>query len=342
MHNEFITIESHFGLATLEGASENHSILARTRNRCAQDLVEMINEISSILYPEEEFEVYFLPSEPGGFRDILKIVRKYPKGAVIAGMTILCTVAGTTIGYLTYKDSHENHEHDKKMWIIEDVKKCIELEKEKANLDEEFDISNFPQDKIDAVCGSLELQEKKNSRYRTLKNDDNITEEETILKNDSNDILMIKKVDSINFDKYIAPIVKEEGFVSLETDGLIELLGPVVRQRKEGGGIKWKGIYHGNNVIYEDKIIFTDGEGVDFYMQDYEFKDKILSQDIVFKNGDNMAVKMTITFYLSDSKLNRRNVYVSEIMRFNEDVIEHKVKNKKENIVPKNQLSLLQ
>ncbi len=339
---EFVTIESHFGLVIPEGASNNHSILAKTRNRCAQNLVEMFYEIATILYPEEEFEIYFLPSEPGGFRDIFKIVQKYPKGAAIAGITILCTVAGTTLGYLTYKDSHESHEHDKKMWIIEDIEKCLKLEQEKSNAEEEFDISNFPKDKIDAICGNLELQRKKNDRYQTLKNDDSITEEETILKNDSNDILMIKKVGSSDFKEYITPITIEEGFINLETNGLIELLGPVVRQRKEGGGIKWKGIYHGDDIAYKDKIIFTDGDGIDFYMQDDEFKDKISAQDIVFRNGDSMAVKMTITFYLSDSELNRKNVYVSEVMRFNEDVIEHVSKKTKNNIInSENQLSLL-
>ncbi len=334
---EFVILESRFGLSV----EESNSILANTRNRCSQDLVEIIQKIAHILYPEEEFEIYFLPSEPGSFRDIIKFAKKHPKGSAIVGsVTIITAVISTSVAYLVYNDSHESHKHDKKMWIIEDVKKCMELAQQKAELSEDFNVNGFPQEKIDEVCQNLSLQRKKNDRYRVLKNDANITEEETILKTSSGEILSTNNVARENFEDYIEPIVKEEGLINLEVEGIIELLGPVLKQRKEGGGIRWKGIYHGDDIRYKELQVFADGESINFYMQDTDFKNKIADQDIVFTSGDNMAVKMKITFMLSDSALKRKTVYVEKIIRFNKDVIEHKVKTTKKSAILNNQSSL--
>lgn len=341
---EFVTIESHFGLLIPAEDSENHSIRVITRNICSQKLVEIITQVSSILYPDEEFEIYYLPSEPGGFKDIFKFVKKHPgKTALVGNITTLATVAGVVIAYLNYKDDHEKHEHDKKMWIIEETKNCLELAQQRNDLSERYDINNFPQEKIDQVCNNLSLQRKKNDRYRALRDDEDIINEEIVLRTDKEGILMKKTVNQENFEEYIQPIEIEEGFIKLEIEGIIELLVPVLKQRREGGGIKWKGIYHGDAIYYEQRKVLEEGDGLDFYMQDEAFKDKILAQDIVFKNGDNMAVKMRVTFFLSDSNLSRKTVYVEEVKWFNEDTIEHKIKGKKndlDTIQNENQLSL--
>jgi hypothetical protein len=243
-----------------------------------------------------------------------------------------------SLAYLTYKDSHENHEHNKKMWIIEDVKKCMELAQQRIELDEEFNIKGLPQEKIDKVCQNLDLQRKKNDRYQVLRNDDTVTEEETIFKTSGGDILSEKRITRENFEEYIEPIAKDEGLIEVETAGLIELLVPVLRQKR--GGIKWRGIYHGRDVKHEHIDVIMDRESINFYMQDDDFKDGVTDKDIKFASGDTMAVKIRVTFMLSDTMLKRKTIYVERVVRFNKDVIKHKNRTiRKNDIVLKGQSS---
>ena len=67
---DFVTIETHFGI-------DNHFIRADTRNKCSEDIVAIIRGVSGILYPEDLFDIYLLPSESGGYRDIIKFVEKH-------------------------------------------------------------------------------------------------------------------------------------------------------------------------------------------------------------------------------------------------------------------------
>jgi hypothetical protein len=83
-----------------------------------------------------------------------------------------------------------------------------------------------------------------------------------------------------------------------------------------------------------------DRESINFYMQDDDFKDGVTDKDIKFASGDTMAVKIRVTFMVSDTMLKRKTIYVERVVRFNKDVIKHKNRTiRKNDIVLKGQSS---
>lgn len=321
---DFVTIESHFNVP-------NNSILARTRNRCSYDLLNVINEIASILYPAEEFELYLLPSEYGSYKDIVKIVKK--KSGMIASTAAICATLGTvSLSYLTYKDTHAEYQHNIKMQVIDDSAKCLNLKQQIAEVQNEYQIDNILQEKINEICGNLKLTKLKNDRFHALKDDVLVASEESVLKDAESNVIFHKRIDRNDFEDYI-DYVDEEDYTKQQVGGVIELVALVVKQKKEGKGIPWKGIYYGDPVKEKGLTILNNEEEVKFYMQDDEFKKKIENHEIVFSSGDTMRVIFDIKGLLTVDGLQNRSIYVKRVEKFNADIIEHKKKLEKNKFV---------
>lgn len=302
---EFVTIESHFGVP-------EHMIRAHTRNQCSEDLVTMIQEVALILYPEQEFEVYLLPSEVGSYKDIIRILNKN-SGAI----TAVCAVGALVFTFLTYiKDT-----------TSEDVSKCLSLQTQIETLRQQgYEIENIPTEKLDEVCGNLKLTKLKNDRYQTLLDDGIVSEEETILKNAEAKEVSKKTIKKEAFQMCIEAVPENEDYSKENVNGFIELISLVVKQKKEGKGIPWKGIYYGEDVKERGIDVLLNGEEISFYMQDKEFKQKIDAHEISFSSGDNMGVIFNIRGSLKIDFLQNKSIYITEVQKFNEDIVEHKVK----------------
>ena len=316
--DDFITIETHFGVS-------EHFIRAETRNKCSNDLVVILQEISGILYPDDHFDIYLLVPEPGSYRDIIKFVKKNKVG-VSAGVVI--SIGTLTLGYLNYKDSHETHLNDKKMWVVDETTKCLELQKILKDLNGSYDIGNIPEEKISEVCGNINIKKTKNNFYNTLQNDSMVKDNETVLKTMKNEELFSNKIERSEFTKYIEPIPDTE-YSKERIGGIVELISPVVKQKKEGKGIAWRGTYYGDDVFFKDIAILKNGEDVDFYMQDSDFKNQISSKERSFAVGDNMKIFFDITCELKGGKVLNRNIYLKEVEKYNEENIPHKEKLKR-------------
>jgi hypothetical protein len=314
----FFTIETHYGV------SENF-VRANTRNQCSEDLVIIIKEIARILYPDDYFDIYLLPPEPGSYKDILKFVKKNKLG-LSAATTI--TIGGLVLGFLNYQDSHETHLHEMKTAIVSDVANCLDLSKTMEELKEKYDIENVPQEKIAEVCGNINLKKRKNNFYNTLNQDDMIIENETVLRDEENQTIFSKKIEKNEFSKYIETISNQD-YLQENIEGVIELISPVVKQKKEGKGIPWRGTYYGEDVFYDNIPILKNGEDMDFYMQDSEFKDKIYNKERTFAIGDNMRIIFNITGEIKGGLIQNRNIYIKEVKNYNEDIIIHKTKSTK-------------
>jgi len=322
---EFITIESHFGVP-------DNTIRANTRNRCSEDLVQIIREIAMMLYSDEELEIFLLPPQNGSYTDIIKIV---------SGTAITVTTVGTfTFAYLTYKDTHKEHLHSEIIQVVDDTSKCLALKQQLYELGQSYEIENIPDDKLSEVCGSLKLKKLKNDRYKTLLEDDMICSEMTLVKNSNDNIVAQKKVDRIDFEKLIEAL-PEETYSKDSFEGVIELISPILMQKKEGKGIPWKGIFYGEDIKDRGIEIISNGEEVHFYMQDPDFKKKIEEHEIKFTKGDNMRVLFDLKGDIVGDLIQNKAIYVKQVIKFNEDIIEHKIITKAKIIPSKDQLPLL-
>jgi hypothetical protein len=310
---KFFIIETHFGVS-------GNFVRADTRNKCSEDLVVMIQEIAKILYPNDYFDIYLLPPESGSYKDIIKFVKK---GSTVATIIAVGTL---TLGFLNYQDSHETHLHEMKMAAIDDITDCLGINKTIENLKKQYDIDNIPQSKIDEVCGNITLKKRKNNFYNTLDKDSMIIDNETILRNEQNQTIFSKKIEKNDFSKYIT-IAPNQEYLKENVEGIIELISPVVKQKKEGKGITWRGTYYGKDIFYNNTSILKNEEDVDFYMQDSEFKNKIYNKEIKFGIGDNMMIIFDISGEIKGGLIQNRNIYIKEVKRYNEDIITHKKKN---------------
>ena len=320
-----VTLESRFGVP------ENF-IRANTRNKCSQDLAQIITELAIILYPDEELEVYLLPTEDGSYIDIVKIV----SGTAIT----VSTVGVFAFQILTYIDSHKEHIHSERMQVIDDTSKCFALKQQLKELNGSYDIDNISEEKINKVCGSLKLKKLKNDRYKALIEDDMVSSDETILKNHEKQIVLQKKVKRIDFEKHIEVLLEEE-YSKEDYEGIIELISPILRQKREGKGIPWKGTFYGEDVNEKGVNILSNGEEVNFYMQDPDFKKQIENHEVKFTSGDNMRVKFEIRGEIVGDEIQHKAIYVKNVINFNEDVIEHKIRHSStKNIASEDQLPL--
>jgi len=327
---EFVTIESRFGVP-------ENIIRANTRNECSKSFVAIIKELTVILYPDEEFEIYLLPPKPGSYKDIIKIVKKNPLGAI----TAVATVGTLAFVFLTYCDSHQEHKHNEKMQVVDDTAKCLALNQQMEELGGQYSIENIPQGKLTEVCGNLKLKRLKNDRYQILENDEMVAGEETTLRDHNQKTIIQKEISKKDFTKYIESIPENEEYLKTDLSGVIELVSLVVKQKKEGRGIAWKGVYHGDDIIERGVSIISNEDEINFYMQDDDFKDQITKHQITFSSGDNIRVVFNIKGALSLGFLQNRSIYVKEVIKFNEDIIKHKVKpTQRKNIILENQASL--
>ena len=320
---EFLTIESHFGVP-------RNLIRSHTRNKCSEDLVGVINEIARILYPNEEFEILLLPSAPGSYKDIIRLLKKRPCEAVMA----VATTGLLVFAFLTYLDAHADHLHDKKMQIVDNTAKCLALKSQLSELGSQYEIDNITDEKLNEICGNIRLKKLKNNRYQILKEDDMISSDEMIVKNSYAEIIIEKKVERSDFEMCIEPLPENEDYHKENVEGVIELISLVVRQKKEGKGIAWRGVYYGDDIQERGIDILLNGEEITFYMQDDDFKEKIDKHEIVFSSDDNIRATFDVKGSLDIDIIQNKSIYIKEVKEFNKDIIEHKIKPPKRNLTP--------
>jgi len=308
----FITIESHFWVP-------DNLIRPHTRNACNKDLVEIIYQITKIIYQNETFEIFLLPSEPWSYKDIIKIINKN---------AWIISIIAVIIPWIALYDSHQDHNHNEKMRIVDDTAKCLDLQEKILKLWETYDISWINNEKIQEACGNISLKKLKNNRYETLKNDAMISDEETIIKNDWNDILFQKKIVRQDFDKMIEQVPEKEDYLWQDMQWFIELISLVIKQKKAWKWIARRWTYFWENIIYWWIDILTKWEEINFYMQDKEFKKKIDDHSISFASWDNIKIVFDIKCEIKNWIPQNKLIYVKEVQSFNETIIEHVVKNK--------------
>ncbi|MDD3066203.1 MAG: hypothetical protein PHT24_08125 [Endomicrobiaceae bacterium] len=332
MINDFIIIESHYGV------SEN-LIRAETRNKCSENFIEIINELANILYPSEEFEIYLLPSQEGSYKDIIKFVKKAKK-ETSKSMSTLLLIGNLTVGYLVYSNSNHEFQLHKDAQTVDMANKCISLQQQIELLKDQYEIDNFQDQKVNEICGNLKLKKLKNEIYETLNEDDMIASDELIVKDMDENTIVQEKVERRDFENHIEYIPENEGYLKQNSEGIIELITLVLRQKRDGKGIPWRGIYYGADIKAGNIDILKNGEEITFYMQDQIFKRKIDGQEITFSSGDNIKVVFDIKGMINIDKIQYKNIYIKTVESFNESEIVHPKKTNAGGAASEDQLSL--
>lgn len=312
-----IEIENHFGVA-------NHCIRAETRNDYYENYISIIKEISSILYSDKEFELYFQTPEIGSYKDVIRFIEK--NKITLIGSAVIA-VSGMFFAYLNYRDTHDQYLYDKGMRILDTTSKCLELKNKLEELGQNYVIDGVDDLKIDQICRSISLQKKKNSLYETLVNDKSVENNEIIIKDNNGTLINSSNITKEDFSSYINPLIDEDYLVE-NISGLIELNSPVFKQKKDGRGIPWRGTYFGEAVIYKEFPILNNNEDIDFYMQDNDFKNLIIKGARTFTVGDNMRVILDIKGQIVNGIYQNRSVYIKQVTGYNDDVIQHEVASK--------------
>jgi len=133
----------------------------------------------------------------------------------------------------------------------------------------------------------------------------------------------------------------DQKYLLQNTSGVVELISPVVKQKREGKGIPWRGTYYGEDINFKNIPILHNGDDIEFYMQDSDFKGQILNKERTFGIGDNMRIVFDISGELKGGVLMNRSIYLKEVKSYNEDIIPHKMKlSNKQEAPDKNQASL--
>lgn len=304
MYKNQIDIELHYNFIN----NDNHSISFYTRNICSLAQVEIVSYIIKTLYPEEHFEVLSLVPSEGGFKDltIVKFLNKNPGVIAITGIIFSALLFGS-------QQKANNTTID--LNTLEIIEKCKNLG---------ADVSEIQ--KVKDICNSYYIRKQKNTFYETTIFDKNIINIEPAVKN--NNKFFNKKILRNDFKYYIEEIPKEKEFLKTDLVGNIQLSQPfIAKQQQYGRGVAWKGIYYGDDVFdVNDDLIIEDGENVLFYMQDDDYKEKILNQEISFTSGDNIGVIFDISRYYNytSGKFGNPMLYVKRVISHNDNLVQHK------------------
>jgi hypothetical protein len=302
-----LTLELHYNFVS----SDVHSINFHVRNTCAVAQVEVISYLIKTLYPNERFEILSLPPQEGSFKDltVVKFVNKN------SGLIALLGVVLPSLLYVSQFEVNQTTSDLNSMQVIE---KCKELG---------YELDQEQIQKVQEICGAYYPKKQKNIFYQSVMSDEDIVSiKPTISQEDKN--IFETEINKDEFKNYIEEIPKEKEFLKVDLTGNIQLSQPFIdKQQQYGRGVAWKGIYYGPDVLDENgQLIIEDGENIFFYMQDDEYKNQILNQEISFTSGDNIGVIFDISRYYDyiNSRFGKPRLYVKRVISHNDNLVQHK------------------
>lgn len=300
-----IGIELHYDFTQ----DHAHSINFYVRSTCSLAQVEIISHLLKTLFPDEQFEILSLPPQGGSYKDFTVIKFLNNNAGVIATLGILLPA-------LLYTSQHRANVTSADLNTLEVIEKCKSL-----------NLSGEQIEKVKDICDSYYPKKQKNIFYQSVISDKDIVGiKPKISKKDES--IFETEIKRDQFIEYIEEIPKEKEFLKTDLRGNIQLSQPFIdKQQQYGRGVAWKGIYYGDDVFDESgQLIVEDGESIFFYMQDDEYKNKILNQKISFTSGDNIGVIFDISHYYDyvNNRFGKSRLYVKKVVSHNDNLVEHK------------------
>jgi hypothetical protein len=300
-----INIELHYNFVN----NDAYAINFYTRNTCSLAQVEIISYLVKTLYSAEKFEILSLPAQDGSFKDLTVVRFLNNNAGVLALIAILVPI-------LLYKSQLDANRTTSDLNILKIIEECRNL-----------DIKDEQVEKIEEICSSYYPKKQKNIFYESIIFDKNIVSIKPMIFEENRNIFE-REIRRFQFKNYIEEIPKEKEFLKTGLEGNIQLSQPFIdKQQQYGRGVAWKGVYYGDDIFDEnEQLIIEDGENIFFYMQDDEYKNQILNQEISFTSGDNIRVIFDISRYYDyiNNKFSKSRLYVKKVVSHNDNLVKHK------------------
>ncbi len=246
----------------------SHSIDSIIKNKCESEILAIIIEAANILDIDVNINAV-LPAE-GGFRDLWKLL-----GENSNQIMLLITILTLVMSRIPLSDP-ETEQLDKEIKQLTIEEKKLSIQKLKKELEEKSINTETVKKVADVVDKNLKITKRKSNFYSHLTYYPKVNQVgfnaksiDDIKTNQDEKIVL-----SRDFYKFI---LKSNKLSSLKDDSaLIEIISPVLKE----GRYKWKGIY--NNAP------------ISFVMNDYSFREEVLSEKHSFKHGSTIKCELMI------------------------------------------------
>ena len=253
--------------------NDSHSLDAFVRNKCEAELLSIIEEIASEL--DIDAQVIADIAAAGGFRDFWKFLGNNAGqiGLVIAVLNLILI----TVPYMHESESEQIEDELNRLKIEETQLNIQKLKNEmqRGNVSEAV-----AEEKSSNLISNLKINKRRSNFYATLDSKPEI-EQIGISIVDAQRYPLTEEFQVLHseFKKYVLSTNKLKS-ENIETE--IEIISPVLRE----GRYKWKGLLH--------------GEAITFDMQDHDFKDAVLIEDIPFQHGSSILCVLKISRELDE------------------------------------------
>ena len=237
---------------------ESHTMDAFVRNKCEAEILAIIEEVSNVL----GFQVHIETSaySEGGLREIWQIL-----GRNNNQLTLVLTIVIIILSRIPIPDSEldDLKKQEAKLSIEE---KKLSIEKLKNELQTGKIKKETAEAASNSMNGNLKVAARKSNFYKNLADYEKVTGV-GLLPLDKNNIPTAEEeyVPQSDFRNFI--IFTNTLPVETIDDAKLEIISPVLKE----GNYKWKGVYQDNPIS--------------FSMNDGEFKDSVLREEISFQHG---------------------------------------------------------
>jgi hypothetical protein len=254
----------------------SHQLDAYVRNKCEQELLGIVREISYRLdiYTKVDAEA----KQEGGLTDIYNFCVSTDGLALVQWTTLLLSIIQLILPKKTSKDKVEQDLNIELLRLnIENAKKEAQENKVTNEIKLEENI-NFLANK------DMKLKKKKSNFFKSLESVPKVEKLELVIldKNNpanSNSIIIPRK----DFSDYI--LITDEIESIIDEDANIEIVAPVLVSQ---GKYSWRGVYEKNPGIIE------------FSMSDKDFKKSIVEDGLTFQNGTVIKCELETKKKLND------------------------------------------
>jgi len=260
-------IELHYFLN-----DDSHQMNAYVRNKCENELLHLISEVSNVLDIDIkiESEAYL----EGGVREYLTILAKNKH---LQGIIIGTVVAVLPQWIMKDREVSELDKEERRLRIEQ-----LKINIDKAKKDEDTKALNY--DEIVFLFErNIKIQKHRSNFFKQLNSYPKVSKISAQPVSNNNQLVGApSEVLKEDFDKYILDSDDLDSII--DDEARIEIISPVLKK----GNYKWKGIYLKNN------------DTIDFFMKHKEFKDEIVRDSIPFKNGTIVNCNLEISQKLNE------------------------------------------
>lgn len=218
-NNLLATLESHY--YGINGSA----IKYKTRNICSDATANILKELSQILFPEFEVEIYVLPAKDGCHQDTfwIKLKNGTNNPMLVAVTTVLLTALLTKSLTESQIDVNKSQEELNQLEITR-IKNKLSL----VQID-----TKISDDQCLQIVESEEIKKQTSRHFEQLQLDGEIEKETFISRNEHKKIISETTIESINFSKYITSFTPTEISKTIEKIHSLIVIQPVnERQHK--------------------------------------------------------------------------------------------------------------